>query len=122
MLESIPPEFKTSAKSLLLFKPANKPVTPRLLRSTLNTNCSFELSLNFVKFTVKLSDELRLLKSIEIRKLDCELSMEISLTDSTFSITPSEPEELKRIGFAAFRLSENRLCRSETPTPKSSLK
>ena len=71
---------------------------------------------------VKLSDELRLLKSIEIRKLDCELSMEISLRESTFSITPNAPEELKRIGFAAFRLSENRLCRSETPIPKSSLK
>ena len=122
VFESIPPEFKISAISLLFFKPANTPAMLRLLTSKLNTNCSLAAVSKFTKFTVKLWVAVKSLKSKEKRKFDCEFKTETSLRDSTFSITPNAPEELNRIGFATFRFSKNKLCKSPPPSPKFSLK
>ena len=53
--------------------------------------------------------------SVKIRKLDCDFNIESSSIEPTFSITPKTPKELKLTGFAAFRVSENKLCKLELP-------
>ena len=60
--------------------------------------------------------------SVKIRKLDCDFKIESSSIEPTSSITPKTPKELKLTGFAAFRVSENKLCRLEIPRGVLSLK